>query len=195
MRRTHILFFVIGLAVSIIAVGGVATLVQVMTHENARLTEVHAEAEAGNAEAQAIIGAFYTEGYGGLPQDYSEAIYWLRLSADQGNALGQAGLAFIYSNGLGVLQDYEEALYWNRLAADQGQADAQYNLGVAYYNGEGVPRDVVLAYTWYNLAAAQDIEEARENRDKLARIMSFEQINEAQRRSKEIQAKITSKAN
>ena len=46
-------------------------------------------AEEGNASAQALIGKLYANGEGGVPQDYTEAVKWYRLAADQGNKSAQ----------------------------------------------------------------------------------------------------------
>jgi uncharacterized protein len=90
-----------------------------------------------------------------VPQDYAEAVKWLRLAADQGEGFAQNNLGVMYAHGQGVPQDYAEAVKWYRRAADQGLAPAQSLLGEMYANGEGVPQDYVQAYVWLNLAASQ----------------------------------------
>jgi hypothetical protein len=65
--------------------------------------------------------------------------------------------------------------------AGQGDAKAQGDLGIAYVKGEGVPQDYVLAHMWFNLAAAQGNEDARQNRDSVAKVMTPDQVAEAQR--------------
>jgi TPR repeat protein len=54
--------------------------------------------------------------------DHATALRLWRPLADQGNALAQRNLGFMYANGQGVPQDYAEAVKWYRLAADQGDA-------------------------------------------------------------------------
>ena len=61
----------------------------------------------------------YAQGLG-VSQDYSEAVRWFRLSADQGYDVAQFNLGLMYAQGDGVKQDYGEAQKWFRLAADQG---------------------------------------------------------------------------
>jgi TPR repeat protein len=78
-----------------------------------------------------------------------------------------------------------EAMRWWRRAAEQGLAEAQTNLGNMYNNGEGVPQDSVLAHMWLNLAAAQGQEEAKTNRDIVAKRMTPAQLAEAQRLARE----------
>ena len=66
----------------------------------------------------------YAVGHG-VPQDYAEAVRWLRKAADQGLAQAQHDLGVMYANGQGVLQDYVEAHAWWNLAAAQGNEDAR----------------------------------------------------------------------
>ena len=114
-------------------------------------------------------------------QDYEAILH----AAEQGNALAQNNLGFMYSKGRGVPQDYAEAVRWYRLAAEQGNADAQNNLGIMYSIGQGVPQDYVTAHMWLNLAAAPGHENARKARETVAASMTREQIAEAQARARE----------
>ena len=59
--------------------------------------------------------------------DYATALRIFRPLANQGNAIGQYILGFMYSNGQGVSQDYIEAHAWFALAAAQGDKDAVKN--------------------------------------------------------------------
>ena len=54
-----------------------------------------------------------------------------------------------------------------------------------YAEGEGVPQDNVLAYMWFNLAAAQGDEDAESGKAEIEEQMTREQIDEAQRLSRE----------
>ena len=112
-------------------------------------------AEAGNLDAQTELGERYQGGYGGVRRDYGEAVRWYRRSADQGHALGQAFLGFMYSNGRGVQQDYGEAVRWYRRSAEQGHALGQSNLGSMYSTGRGVRQDAAEAARWYRRSADQ----------------------------------------
>ncbi len=73
----------------------------------------------------------------------------------------------MYETGRGVAQDYAEALKWYRLAAEQGVAIAQFNL-VAARRPPGEDRDMAV-----------------ESRDKAAKLMTPDQIAEAQRLARE----------
>ena len=96
----------------------------------------------------------------------------------------------MYGLGLGVEQSYEAALHWYTEAARQGHDKAQVNLGYMYGTGRGVPQDYVQAYAWYSIAAANGDETARANRDIVAAEMSANQLEEAQKLSKELFASI-----
>ena len=98
----------------------------------------------------------------------------------------------MYEYGLGVPQDYVEAVKWYQLAADRGYAKAQYNLGIMYANGRAVAQDFVTAHLWLDLAArglpaldAKNLDDAIATRDDIANRMTEEQLNEAQRRTRE----------
>ena len=58
--------------------------------EAARLYRL--SADQGNAYAQAILGIFYEQGRGGLPEDEREAARLYRLAADQGITRAQSAL-------------------------------------------------------------------------------------------------------
>ena len=81
--------------------------------------------------------------------------------------------------------DYTTALREFRPLAEQGDVGAQFHLGFMYRLGQGVPKDYVLANMWLNLAAAQGDKDSAELRDRIAKLMSPEQIAEAQRLARE----------
>jgi uncharacterized protein len=53
-------------------------------------------------------------------------------------------------------------------------------LGVRYDFGRGVPPNMATAYAWYNVAAAKGSKGASKNRDSIAKLMTPEQLAEAQ---------------
>jgi TPR repeat protein len=111
-------------------------------------------------------------------QDYTEAINYLRLSAEQGYAPAQLFLGLVYAAGRGTPRDYNEATKWLRLAANQGNTNAQFYLGGLYHSGTGVPRDYVQAYKWFSLAGKADPTRAS-ILESLARKMAPAQLAEA----------------
>jgi TPR repeat protein len=97
--------------------------------------------------------------------------------------MAQFNLGWMYTNGKGVPQDYSEAVKWFRKAAEQIDFEAMSNLGVAYENGQGVPQDYISAYMWYDLAAP-GFKPAAEGRESLAKDMTSDDIEEAQKRGR-----------
>jgi hypothetical protein len=87
------------------------------------------QAEAGERQAQYVVGAAYAEGKG-IQQSRSEALKWLHKAAEQGHILAQADLGTLYARGFqgksawffqrnaGV--DHTEAYKWFSLALQGG---------------------------------------------------------------------------
>ena len=116
--------------------------------------------------------------------DFQTALKEWKPLADQGLAIAQHNLGWMYANGEGVAEDDAEAVGWYRLAADQGDANAQNNLGWMYANGEGVLQDNVTAHMWFNIAGANGAEDGRDNREIIERKMTPADISEAQKRAR-----------
>lgn len=97
----------------------------------------------------------------------------------------------MYFRGNGVPQDYAEAARWLRLAADGNDPNAHLMLGVRYQSGRfGLPKDYVLAHMWFTLAVERFeypvFRDAPGNfRDEVAKLMTPDQIAEAQRLARE----------
>ena len=98
-----------------------------------------------------------------LKSESSRSVSACRRLADQGDALAQFSLGFMYDNGWGVPQDYAAAVKWYRKAAEQEDAKAQYNLGQMYRLGYGVQRDYDEAVRWFRKAAEHGDAEAQYN--------------------------------
>jgi uncharacterized protein len=139
-------------------------------------------ADQGDSRAQAFLGHLF---WIIIPPDYVAAAGWYGKAAEHGDAFAQYRLGFQYANGLGVTQDHAAAASWYRKAADQGQADAQASLGFQYANGLGVPQDYVTAHMWFSLASARGNRDAVRDRDRIAALMTPEQIAEAQKLARE----------
>ena len=134
---------------------------------------------ASATDSTALAGDFQ-QGYDAYQaEDYATALaIWTPL-AEAGDALPQSWLGHMYKDGKGVAQDDAEANKWYRLAAEAGDGQARRYLGLMYENGRGVEPDYILAYMWYNLAA-DVVSFIKEDRDKVAKDMTPEQIAEAQ---------------
>jgi len=72
-------------------------------------------AKAGDAVAQANLGAIYFYGLG-LPADFTQSAYWYHAAALQGNIEAQLGLAILYTMGKGVPPSFPIAHMWLAVA-------------------------------------------------------------------------------
>ena len=64
----------------------------------------------------------------GVPQDYPQAIKWLRLAAAQGEPKAMFKLGTMYANGQGFARDHQRAAMWFVLAAEGGNEKANKEL-------------------------------------------------------------------
>jgi TPR repeat protein len=99
----------------------------------------------------------------GVEQSDTQAVYWYRLSAEQGNSNAQDNLGWMYLNGRSVEQSDTQAVHWYRLSAEQGNSKAQVNLGWMYENGRGVEQSDTQAVHWYRLSTEQGNSNAQFN--------------------------------
>ena len=74
-------------------------------------------------------------------------------AAEQGDAIAQSRLGYMFNVGRSVEQDNAKALYWYQKASSQGNLDAIVNLGVMYRGGDGVATDLAKAYSLFEKAA------------------------------------------
>ena len=95
-------------------------------------------------------------------QEYAKAAEWFRKAAEQGHAVAQFNLGFMYANGKGVPKNRSKAVEWVHKAAEQGHEDAQFNLGSMYAEGKGVVQDDAKAVEWLRKAAQQGNKKAQE---------------------------------
>jgi TPR repeat protein len=121
--------------------------------------------------------------------DFLEAIIIYKALAIEGDDKAQSALGFMYLEGKGVPLDYTMAAKLMRLSAEQGNALAQCLLGAMYADGKGLLKDSTVAYMWFNLSAAQGVDAAVTLRDKIAKRMSQQQMEEAQKLARECLAK------
>lgn len=81
--------------------------------------------------------------------------------ANQGDAVAQYDLGFLYHKGKEVSQDYTKAVEWYKKAASQGNAKAQTILGVFYHEGKELPQDYTKAKQYFEKAASQGNADAK----------------------------------
>lgn len=80
-------------------------------------------AEAGNPNAQSLLGEMYAFGQG-VPLNYPEAIRWLRMAAAQGVAKAHFKLGSMYEKGHGFEKNPAMAHRWYGLADAAGHPEA-----------------------------------------------------------------------
>lgn len=105
------------------------------------------------------------------------ALDWLEAQTDTGNRPAKTALAQIW---IDQNEKTEEASALLQEAATAGDMRAQAALGQLYTTGTGVPLDYVTAHKWLNVAAANGSSKASEQRDTIAKLMTPDQIAEAQ---------------
>ncbi len=79
---------------------------------------------AGEAHTEALLGIYFMG-----QKDFAAAKQWYLRAADQGDAVAQDGLGYLYLSGLGVAKNEKIANDYFRKSARQGYADAQFYLG------------------------------------------------------------------
>jgi len=82
-------------------------------------------AEAGDAEAQYIVGEIHEKGLG-IDPDYGQAAHWYLKAAEQGHTRAMVSLAYLHEQGLGVAQDTLAALNWYRKASGLSEDSLVY---------------------------------------------------------------------
>ena len=125
------------------------------------------------AACQAGAAAEANIGTGAEPKyDLSEAlVYYARLDyptarrmllpmANDGNAVAQETLGFMYLRGEGVPADDAIAFRWFKLAALADRPDAEFETGKMYRDGRGVSPDGTAALFWFRRAADRGMTEA-----------------------------------
>ena len=121
----------------------------------------------------------------GVIQNFQKAFKWVSLPAEKGDVKAQFFLACMYEEGQGVTQDYAQAVKWYSLAAEQGDTMAQCNLGHLYAEGKAGNQNFIQAHKWFNIAKAKEDEDGRKFKEILEKLMTPDQIAEAQKLAKE----------
>ena len=75
------------------------------------------DADAGDADAQLLLGIRYLQNTRELPPNPEEAMRWFRKAAEQGHPLGIMRIKAAYYQGQGVPRDGVEVCKWGIIAA------------------------------------------------------------------------------
>jgi hypothetical protein len=115
-------------------------------------------------------------------------------AAARGDAQAQYDLSIIYTTGKKVPRDYGRAMKLLTASAESGYPGAQYALGNAFYLGHMAQRkDYVRAYAWFNVyivCTPRLRGMGQDQREDVEKLMTPEEVAEAQNLSKAFLAKI-----
>lgn len=114
-----------------------------------RAALIRAGAEAGVAEAQAVLGQMLLDA-----GDAAQGFDWFNKAAAQGHLMALNMVGRCYDLGWGVDVNKRRAGECFRIAAERGLDWAMYNYATALALGEGVTEDKVAALGWFEKAAA-----------------------------------------
>jgi hypothetical protein len=132
------------------ASGGVEKLLG----DEAIMAKLTAAADAGDAEAQYILGRELIE-QAKDAKTVERGFSYLERAAKQGHVFAMHGLGLEIRVGNIPGKTLTDAFNWYRKAAEAGFAGAQNNLGDMYETGEGVAKSYGDAIHWYTRAAMQ----------------------------------------
>ena len=170
------------LIVGMFAVSGFAEVKKLEPYS----VELVKKAEAGDAQAQFLVGKYLLRGIG-VSKNEQEAIKWYMLSAKQGHVRSMNTLgAFYLDNKVDSPEtdaeiakavpemsfsiakkdkkqphNLEQAVYWFFLSADGGNPRAKYNIGLLYASGRGLEQSDIDAVKWWKDAASEGVVSAQ----------------------------------
>ncbi len=147
--------------------------------------------EQKNAAAMGWIGNFTELGKAGIAQDYLVALDWYKKAGELGNLAGMSNAGRLYALGRGVSADGNEALKWLRRAAAVNYYEAfQWIASVYEFGRGGIAKNPVLAYAWYGAipanANAQILKNAGEGKERVAKVLSASELQEAEKQAKTV---------
>jgi septal ring factor EnvC (AmiA/AmiB activator) len=146
-------------------------------------------AKGGSAEAQYKVGEMYETGFG-VKEDQTEAMNWIKKSANQGHET--AGFKLLYwdvqKNGLkGENKADVDAL---KKKANAGNAQAQFYVGKMNAYGVGMKKNPDKAIKWFNKAALVGVLEAEREMSILREDQQIQaQANQARQKKKKAELK------
>lgn len=106
------------------------------------------EISDNNPDAATDLGSLYYTGRIGV-QDYTAAIRYYTIAAEQGEPQAQENLGYCYYYGRNVETDYEKAFHYFALGAFAGRTASLYKIGDMYRNGYFVDKNEREAFTIY----------------------------------------------
>lgn len=125
----------------------------IATYENMSESELRQKAEAGDADAMAVLGSKLYDTHRDSVCD--EVLELAQKSADENCARGKNVLGFLYTVGYCVPQNTNKAFELFKESADKKVPAALYNIGLYYLNGTGVPKDTLEGLKCIEMSALQ----------------------------------------
>ena len=122
--------------------------------------ELQAAADAGDVEAQFLLGKAYWHGKQ-VPKDQKKAVDYYRRAAEKNHPDALAGLGAAYGLGQGVEKDERASVEYFRKAAELGSFIGLFNLGNALIVGRGVEKNVQEGLQWLTKAAERGFPKAQ----------------------------------
>ena len=122
---------------------------------------------------------------------FPEAMAIFEQLADQGDARAMVSVGYMYHLGQGVKPDYGRAMDWYLRALKEDSPDAYNNVAAMYQDGLGVKKNVRIAFALLYISARRKIggdatlAQSQQNVQKLAALLTPEDLNEALRYSEE----------
>ncbi len=148
--------------------------------------ELRRAAEDGDPNAQFKLGSLLFHDLSRSTKNSAEAVKWLEMAAENGNTDAMIFLGRLSRTGVGILQNYSQASNWIQLAAEKGNPEGMLEMGRLCRDGVGVEKSLVMAYAWFNRAAAEHNLDAVNERDSIAKILTTEELKQAQQLSSEL---------
>ena len=109
-------------------------------------------AEAGDPEAQSLLGRMYLDGEG-VEQSNKKAFKWISLAAEQDEPYALGYLGYMHYEGKCTEQSFEKALSLFVRSAEEGNPEGAFNAGSMYLQGEGTEKDLSKAEEYFLIAA------------------------------------------
>lgn len=158
------------------------------------ITTFEKASRQGSAAASFSLCSIYRSDWYGMV-DYSTAITYCRIAAEQGDRLAETTTAdLLFEHGT-YPQDAKEAVELYFSSAMFGSNFGPMGLARAYETGVGVLQDYLLAHAWYNVASSRlgpdNRKEAAEGMLRMEGYLEKTQIIEAQDTARRILAEMS----
>jgi uncharacterized protein len=110
---------------------------------------IRQKASTGHLREELELAGDYYAGRG-VTRDLSQAAYWYKKAAEQGDPGAEVEVGYFFLTGTGVKPDAEQAAKWFQRASASGSRIGKLNLAVLYLRGVGVRQDARLSLKLLN---------------------------------------------